>query len=340
MKYFDLLRKIQPYGPLVNSEFYPGWLTHWQEKFQTVDTSSVINTMNILLDKNCSINFYMFFGGTNFGFTAGANSGGIDNYNSDITSYDYDAPLDESGDPTPKYFSIRKAIGQHMELPKLKLPIKEPKMLLKNVTLTKITNLFSQESRNILGSKPIKSRMPLTFESINQYSGLVLYETELPILHRNPSELKINELHDRAYVYVEKGLIGILSRNYNPAILSFEMEYGRNIAILVENQGRINFDQANDVKGITKNVRVSDLLVTDWIITGFSLDNYTQIEDLISSSKKFHYSIHNNVNIDQYGPIIYYGEFFINETITIYDTYINTRGWNKVSEYCKSIKIY
>lgn len=50
-----------------------------------------------MLDQNVNINFYMFFGGTNFGFTAGANDGGIGKYEPDLTSYDYDAPMDEAG---------------------------------------------------------------------------------------------------------------------------------------------------------------------------------------------------------------------------------------------------
>lgn len=81
----------------MNSEYYPGWLTHWQEPLSRVDATSVVNSLRYLLNTNTNVNFYMFFGGTNFGFTAGANNGGPGKYQADLTSYDYDAPMDEAG---------------------------------------------------------------------------------------------------------------------------------------------------------------------------------------------------------------------------------------------------
>lgn len=79
----------------MNAEYYPGWLTHWQEEMQRVDTQTVLDSLEKMILDGASVNFYMFYGGTNFGFTAGANDGGPGSYNSDVTSYDYDAPMDE-----------------------------------------------------------------------------------------------------------------------------------------------------------------------------------------------------------------------------------------------------
>lgn len=95
---------------MVNSEFYPGWLSHWGEPFPRVPTSKVVSTLNEILKTGASVNFYMFYGGTNFAFTSGANT--IKNYEPDLTSYDYDAPLTEAGDPTEKYFAIKSVISQ------------------------------------------------------------------------------------------------------------------------------------------------------------------------------------------------------------------------------------
>ncbi|XP_021942675.1 beta-galactosidase isoform X3 [Zootermopsis nevadensis] len=103
-------RIYEPHGPLVNSEFYTGWLTHWGEPFQSVGTETIVNTLDEILARNASVNFFMFHGGTNFGFLAGANFG--DNYQPQLTSYDYDAPITEAGDPTSKYFAIREVIGR------------------------------------------------------------------------------------------------------------------------------------------------------------------------------------------------------------------------------------
>lgn len=107
------MTKFQKGGPFVNSEFYPGWLTHWQEQLATVDGEDVVETMKDMLAVNASFSFYMFHGGTNFGFTSGANTNdSVDSvgYLPQLTSYDYNAPLDEAGDPTQKYFMIRDAL--------------------------------------------------------------------------------------------------------------------------------------------------------------------------------------------------------------------------------------
>ncbi|KXJ68584.1 hypothetical protein RP20_CCG002599 [Aedes albopictus] len=108
--YWQKLRKYQPKGPLVNAEFYPGWLTHWMEPLARVATGPVVSQLRKMLQQGANVNFYMFHGGTNFAFTSGANDGGPGRFNTDITSYDYDAPLDEAGDPTSKYFAIRDAV--------------------------------------------------------------------------------------------------------------------------------------------------------------------------------------------------------------------------------------
>lgn len=112
--YFDKLREVQPNGPLVNSEFYTGWLTHWQEPNARRSAYELTATLRTMLDEpyNANVNFYMFFGGTNFGFWAGANDWGIGKYMADVTSYDYDAPMDETGEASSKFFILMNVIGE------------------------------------------------------------------------------------------------------------------------------------------------------------------------------------------------------------------------------------
>lgn len=131
-----------------------------------------------------------FFGGTNFGFTAGANKAGIGDYVADITSYDYDAPMDESGDPTPKYHILRDVIKDFLPLPNVTVPENAPKMDLPSIQMRAKTTLFSQSSRNTLGGKMVTSQKPLTFEELDQFSGFVLYETMLPDHMLDPSVLR------------------------------------------------------------------------------------------------------------------------------------------------------
>lgn len=109
------MKNIQNGGPLVNSEFYTGWLSHWQEPLSVVPSIGVVNQMKNMLTLNASFSFYMFHGGTNFGFTSGANTNDTTDssgYLPQLTSYDYNAPLDEAGDPTEKYFMIKKTLEE------------------------------------------------------------------------------------------------------------------------------------------------------------------------------------------------------------------------------------
>lgn len=155
------------------------------------------------MEAGASVNFYMFFGGTNFGFTAGANRDGPGMYKADITSYDYDAPMDEAGDVTPKYQILRDVIKEFLPLPNISIPMKSSKMKIPPIEVHAKTALLSSVARQFLGSQVIQSEKPLTFEQINQFSGFVLYETELPKLKMDPSVLTIPNLHDRAIVTID-----------------------------------------------------------------------------------------------------------------------------------------
>lgn len=156
-----------------------------------------------MLDVGASVNFYMFHGGSNFGFTAGANNGGPGEYQPDLTSYDYDAPMDEAGDPTPKYMLIRDTIRNYSTLPNISVPTRASKLNLGKIYLAPKLTLLSEMARQHLGGLPIKSQYPLTFEAIDQYSGFVLYETNLPRLMSMQNILSIPKLGDRAIVLVD-----------------------------------------------------------------------------------------------------------------------------------------
>lgn len=102
------------------TEFWCGWFDHWGEKHHTRDSEEMLRELSLLLEQDASFSLYMFHGGTNFGFTAGANQ--HIRYNPTVTSYDYDAPLNEYGDYTPKYFAIRELLCRHQGIPLPPLP--------------------------------------------------------------------------------------------------------------------------------------------------------------------------------------------------------------------------
>ena len=68
---FAVQRKFQAHGPLVNSEYYTGWLDRWGYKHQVTDPTAVANSLDKILAMNASVNMYMFEGGSNFGYMNG-----------------------------------------------------------------------------------------------------------------------------------------------------------------------------------------------------------------------------------------------------------------------------
>jgi beta-galactosidase len=121
-------------------------------------------------------------------------------------------------------------------------------MTLASTTARAIGTIFSAKGRDKLGVRAAVKESLSTFEELNQNSGFVLYETTLPPFTRDPSELVINDLRDRAYVYVDEYFVGILSRENAIKSLPISSGLGTTLQILVENQGRINFQVADDYK--------------------------------------------------------------------------------------------
>lgn len=276
--------------------------------------------------------------------------------------------MDEAGDPTPKYMLIRDAIKDYLPLPNISVPVRGPKMTLPPVQLISKLTLLSPNARRKLGSTPIKSVFPLTFEKIDQYSGFVLYEATLPALKFDPTIFAIPKLNDRALVLIDdvsisqgnhsskiimlcksielkinvfcsfflKMVVGILSReNLVNAVALNAGHSGKTVQVLVESQGRINYNVMNDFKGIIGDVLVNNVPLENWTITGFPLDDVSQIEDLIAET--FENDIHErssrlidfSSDILTGGPKIFHATFDI-DTQEIYDTYINPKGWGKV----------
>lgn len=280
-----------------------------------------------MLNDGASVNFYMFYGGTNFGFTAGANDGGDGRYQADITSYDYDAPMNEAGDPTPKYFAIRDVISRYLPLPNIPVPDAQPRKAYGSVQLLGCCSLLSKAGRALLSTGVVVSEKPKTLEQLNQYSGLVLYETFLPQTKKDPAVLRVPGLHDRAYVYVDHHFVGILAREIPIYDMPISVSAGRKLQILVESQGRINYGPTTDLKGITDTVTFDRKILTNWNMTKFPLESYEDIEKLVEQegSKLNEIDAHHML---VHGPTIYYGTFSINDRKPC-DTYMDMTGWSK-----------
>jgi len=112
----QFLKEFQNGGPLVNSEYYTGWGSFWGRQLDITSSDIYLSTLKDLLALNASINIFLFYGGTNFGFTSGAVKKSNQNYTPSATSYDFNAPLNEAGDPTEKYFKIKKLLEETVSL--------------------------------------------------------------------------------------------------------------------------------------------------------------------------------------------------------------------------------
>ena len=257
---FELARKHVPGVPVFSSETYPGWLTHWGEPWAKPSVPDLLKEVEFLLSTGKSFNFYVAHGGTNFGFTAGANSGGK-GYEPDVTSYDYDAPIDEQGRATPKYHALRELIAKHLPagatLPPVPDPI--PAIAVPQFPMTPYASLWDHLPA------PITSLHPRPFEMYGQNQGLVLYRTTL--VGRKSGKLTITDLHDYAIVLVDGKEIGRLDRRLGEKTL--ELPATGNpmpvLDILVEGMGHINFAQEIiDRKGITDRVTLSGMTLMNW----------------------------------------------------------------------------
>ncbi len=267
---FAEARKVNPSVPSFCSELYPGWLTHWGEKWQRPDTTALLNDVKWLMDNKKSFNFYVIHGGTNFGFWAGANAFSPIQYQPDVTSYDYDAPINEMGQATPKYYALRNLLARYLpakqKLPSVPAP--NPVIEIPEITFTQTAPVWNNLP------EAVQSAQPKPMEMFGQKSGFILYRTRL-IGHKS-GKLKITDLHDYAVVFVDGKYIGKLDRSLNENTIDLPQVSGKDpqLDILVEGMGRINFaEYIIDRKGITDRVSLNGMTLMNWQVFNLPLED-------------------------------------------------------------------
>lgn len=310
LTHWELANKMNPGVPVFSSETYPGWLTHWGEKWARPDTADLIKEVKFLMDNKKSFNLYVIHGGTNFGFTAGANSGGK-GYEPDLTSYDYDAPINEQGGVTPKYLALRKLLGSYLPAGKKLPPVPEP------VPAIEIPGIRMEPFTSVWENMPlpIKTVQPKPFESFGQDYGFILYRTTL-IGHKK-GRLTVTDIHDYATVFLNGDYIGKLDRREGINTITIPESKAANpvLEIFVEGMGRINFAQyIIDRKGITDRVTLNGMTLMSWEIFQFPMDEST-ISALKPSGKS-----------EAKSGIYFKGKFTLAKTG---DTFIDMTNYNK-----------
>ena len=325
-KNFQSQREVEPHGPLVNSEFYTGWLDHWGQPHSRRDTTQVAKSLDAILKLNANVNMYMFIGGTNFGFWNGADAGAT-SYLPQPTSYDYDAPLNEAGDPWEKYTVIRDVIKKYNTVPD-HIPPATQKTAYGQVQADQYNTLSN--SPNLI-TRSDGGDNPISMEELTQALGFINYtKTIYPTAGQTSGNLTIHGLCDRAVVYVNDQKEGIVERTkekdsdvtLNVSIPSVVSASGVRLSIIVENMGRINFGSLiNDSKGILGTVDLDGVPLTkDWLSQAIPL-NDTEFYPLFLHIDK------SKTHLLPDSTAFYHFSFSI--TGTANDTYLNVDNWTK-----------
>jgi beta-galactosidase len=295
-------------GPYYVAEWYPAWFDWWGTPHHTVPAERYVGKLDSILSAGISINMYMFHGGTTRGFMNGANYNDKSPYEPQISSYDYDAPLDEAGNPTEKFMKFREVIARHLPagvvlpvVPDAKAAVAVPSFELGEVG-----------SLSDMLPAPVRNASPLTFEALHQDYGFVLYRSWLA--GGRQGVLRVKELRDYAVVMVNGKTVGMLDRRLRQDSLKVQLPAGKvRLDILVENLGRINFGPylLKNKKGITEKVEFGGMELKGWEMYGLPFRDVSGLKLPGRSGK---------------GPVIRKGSF---DMPVVGDTYLDMRQWGK-----------
>lgn len=318
---FDKLEEHQEDMPLMCMEYWIGWFDHWDDIHHKREAADVVENFEEMLNRGANVNFYMFHGGTNFGFMNGANF--TDKYMPTITSYDYDSLLTEAGDITEKYLGVRAAVEKYFGNIPMEIPKDSFKKSYGEVQLAQSCSLFDNLD-NL--AQPIRNTPINNMEAFGQEYGYIMYSKEL----EGPMEklpLSIDEVRDRAQIFINGEEAAVYYRNREAQLTSdkFHMENsklmvevpreGLKLDILVENMGRINYGPyIKDLKGITEGIRLQGQFIHEVDIWNL------EMQDLSKLNFK-----EEKVN----GPAFYKGNLRIEAEEDVADTYINLENFNK-----------
>lgn len=308
-------------GPYMVAEFYSGWLAHWAEPHPHTDASVLARKTEEYLQQDVSFNFYMVHGGTNFGFTSGANYNNKHDIQPDLTSYDYDAPITEAGWRTPKYDSLRNVIKKYVTYAVPEAPQAYPVIEIPSIKLARVADLLGYMET----VKPVQHDQPLTFEQLNQGYGYVLYSRNFnqPI----SGTLEVPGLRDYAVVYVDGVKVGELNRYYKNYSLEIDIPFNATLEILVENMGRINYgpEIVRNNKGIISPVKINGMEITgDWETYPLPMAECPDLSTYPSSVVRACPVTDTQALAGR--PVIYEGTFTLSDTG---DTFIDMESWGK-----------
>ena len=320
---FKKLGELRPNAPRMCSEYWSGWFDGWGRAHETRPATDMVNGISTMLDNGISFSLYMTHGGTSFGWWTGANNTG---FAPDCTSYDYDAPIDEQGAATEKYYQLRELLQKHSDVKLPAVPKPLPIISIPEVKFEEMAPLFRAGNT----PKAIESHDALPVEQYNQGYGNILYTTTLPDLKAG-AYLRISDMCDYAIVTIDGNPVGQLYRGngYETTLqLKNDVKAGAQLEIFIEVMGRINYSKLiHDPKGITDKVEVfttdgkNDLTynLKDWKVYLYPYDlDYNDLSYIPIANTQHPSSITQ--------PAYYRAEFNLSKTG---DTYLDMRTWGK-----------
>lgn len=335
---FNVLKGFENDGPNMCGEFWCGWFDHWRDKHHTRNSLEIVNEIKGFIDNGASFNMYMFHGGTNFGFTAGANHNQGHGYEPTVTSYDYCAMLTEWGDYTPAYHAVRKLLCEKQGIEPPELPESPKLQSIGKVELTETASLF--ENLDNIGEKH-HVPVPEGMEYFGQNFGLIYYETTLKGKY-NASPMYVKNVHDFADVYFDgekktsidrtlytvegkttlKDVIFKKKKGESSPFLMPALSGERKIGVLVDTMGRVNYgENMLDRKGIS-DIYLGIQRLMNYDVWTLPLDNLDKLK-YSSSVKK-----------DE--PVFLKGSF---KTDSKADCFVHLDGFNRGCVYINGFNL-
>lgn len=303
------LRKHQPTGPLMCSEFWCGWFDSWGEAHRTTDAAESARDLDELLAAGASVNIYMFHGGSNFGFTSGANDKGT--YRPIATSYDYDAPLAEDGTPTEKFWRFREVIAKYAPVPEETPPARVPAPSF-DVPLQGSVPLWQLP---LAGARHFDELpTPAQFSAAGGYS---CYTTTIAA----GGLLAFAEVRDRAQIFLNGAPVGTLSRDHHERFLPLPATAQGELAILLEDQGGVNYGpRLGEAKGLMGPVTLAGAPLAGWRVGTVDLDDLDAVRAALAAAP----AVGQVAGVC--GPAFISGTFELPEAA---DLFLDTAGWGK-----------
>lgn len=335
---FNVLKGFENDGPNMCGEFWCGWFDHWRDKHHTRNSLEIVNEIKGFIDNGASFNMYMFHGGTNFGFTAGANHNQGHGYEPTVTSYDYCAMLTEWGDYTPAYHAVRKLLCEKQGIEPPELPESPKLQSIGKVELTEAASLF--ENLDNIGEKH-HVPVPEGMEYFGQNFGLIYYETTLKGKY-NASPMYVKNVHDFADVYFDgekkasidrtlysvdgkttlKDVIFKKKKGESSPFLMPALSGERKIGVLVDTMGRVNYgENMLDRKGIS-DIYLGIQRLMNYDVWTLPLDNLDKLKYSSSVKKE--------------EPVFLKGSF---KTDSKADCFVHLDGFNRGCVYINGFNL-